>query len=40
METNKYELKQGDIPYIFETKVKGNWIQLSIENPQKKNSFS
>ena len=36
METNKYELKQGDIPYIFETKVKGNWIQLSIENPQKK----
>ena len=36
MDSNKYELKQGDDVYIFETKVEGNSIHLSIENPQKK----
>lgn len=36
MEPNKYELIQGDNSYIFEAKLEGDLVHLSIENPQNK----
>ena len=32
-EKNKYELKQGEKKYIFETSIKDNLIQLSLKTP-------
>ena len=36
MDSQKYELKQGDKPYIFQTSVDGNSILLTVETPLKK----
>jgi len=36
MNSQKYELKQGDKPYIFMTSVDGNSIKLTIETPLKR----
>ena len=36
MDSQKYELKQGDKPYIFQTSVDGNSIKLSVETPLKR----
>ncbi len=36
MNSQKYELKQGDKPYIFMTSVDGNSIKLTVETPLKR----
>ena len=36
MDSQKYELKQGDKPYIFMTSVDGNSIKLTVETPLKR----
>ena len=36
MDSQKYELKQGDKPYIFQTSIDGNSIKLTIETPLKR----
>ena len=36
MESHKYQLKQGENIYIFQTSIEGNSIHLSVETPQKK----